>query len=188
MSHDRLPPREFALECRADHLLKSNSTPGDGPLTMRQLARKTRRERPAGPADLDPPSEPEAVADLRFIGATAPLTDRQRAVFELWVDGWNAREIGQIVCVSPATACRDLRSALMRCWLMGPIPFGDFCRRTVYRPPSRQGAGYRSGRRCEICAAPLWDDGSATTCGQADCEAVIRMRRRLDRRRCGWRG
>lgn len=178
------PCRDLAR--RADEMLRAARSAEDNPLTDSQMLRRLRREIPAGLNLPESPAEADAVEDLRSIAAGTPLTARQRAALEMWVDGWTMKEIGRSIGVSAATAWRTLRSALLRCWLMGPVPFGEFSRRSIYRPPSHARQGYRSGRRCEVCGAPLWDDGNATTCGAPHCDDVLRMRRRLDRRRAVW--
>ncbi len=187
MSHLRRQLAEIELERHADRILRSVPARSGNILNADQTRRRTRRESVALDDALEPPSKPEVVADLRFIGSMSPLSDEQRYVYSLWVEGYGVREIATALGASPATASRVLRSALLRCWLMGPVPFGEFIRRAIYRRPSGSRSGYRSGRRCIVCAVPLWDDSREQTCGSDDCRATIRRRRALDRRRMGWR-
>ncbi len=187
MSRTHCRPEALALERRADRILRKSPCRDSRILSARQVQRRSRRESVSIDDVLEPPSKTEVVADLRFIGSMSPLSDYQRCVYTMWVDGNGVREIAAALGVSPATACRVLRSALLRCWLMGPEPFGAFIRRSIYRPPSSSRGGYRSGRRCMVCAKPLWDDGSERTCGSDACRETVRRQRALDRRRMGWR-
>jgi hypothetical protein len=171
-----------ALERMADLLLRDHARDHERPLSRRQMDRRGRRERPSRIGDPEPPSAHDAIADLRFIGELTPMPDRQRCVYSLWVEGSTVTDIADALGLTPPTACRDLRAALLKCWLMGPVPFGDFSRRTLYRPPAPQ-TTCRGGSRCEVCAAPLWDAGASTLCDAPECLSVVRARRALDRRR-----
>ena len=180
-----LPDRQDmnALERRADQILRETTVPSDAVLSAAQMKRRHRRESVSVDNVLEPPSKPEVVADLRFIGSLSPLSEYQRQVYTLWIDGYAVQEIAHVLGFSAPTACRILRSALLRCWLMGPEPFGAFIRRSIYRPPAKPHGGYRSGLRCVVCAAPLWDDGDARLCDSEACRTTVRRQRALDRRR-----
>lgn len=170
----------------ADELLRK-AVHGDGPLplTEAQLARKTSKEVPFGLELPELPATQSAIEDLLFLSRNTPLTDTMRRAFELWVAGGTVRSMAAELGVSPATAARILKAALIRCWEEGPVTFGAFSARSIYRPPADPPRGYRSGARCEVCAAPLWNDYERETCGSPACDEVLRVRRRLDRRRFG---
>jgi DNA-binding CsgD family transcriptional regulator/predicted nucleic acid-binding Zn ribbon protein len=185
MSNRRPSAREAALELKADLLLRSVRADRSHPLTMRQLDRKKVREVEWVPEDMEPPAGQDVLEDLRFIGAASPLTEKQKCVYYLWLEGRTFEEMARAVGISSATAYRTLRAALMRCLLLGPVPFGAFSRQCVYRPPQRH--GLRSGRRCVICAAPLWDAEESATCGAEACKQILRHQRALDRKLRAWR-
>lgn len=150
-------------------------------LNADQLRRRRSRERFYGlePPELEEPGDP--VEDLLWVARLTPMPRVMRYAFEEWALGARPREIAAALSVSESTARRLIRSAMVRCWIMGPVPFGEMSARCIYRPPDTD--GYRSPARCEVCAEPLWDDYDRSTCGRAECDAVLRQRRELDRRR-----
>lgn len=174
------------LEIEADRLLRSAHSPGQaGARTVRQLARKCAREAPFG---LEPPecaARSDTVEELRMIGRLTPLSPAMRLAYELWVEGATVDEIARAIGRSRAQAARTLRSALIRCWLLGPLSFGAFSKTSIYRAPASMRQACRCGSRCQVCAAPLWDDYERRTCGSPWCAEVDRRRRALDRRSMG---
>jgi len=171
------------LETQADLLLSQTCPDDRRPRTEAQLRRKAIREVRFG---LEPPparAGNDAVEDLLFIGRHAPLSEPMRQAYVLWVEGYTVREIASLLGMSRQSAGRALRSALVRCWAMGPVTLSQMSRRATYAAPALGPRPCRGGARCEVCAAPLWDDYERRTCNDPWCEAVDRQRRALDRRR-----
>jgi len=176
--------RARRLESEADRLLRTCAADAEFDFrTEIQMRRKAGRELPAGLELPEEPASADAAEELRFLSRLTPLTPPMRRAFVLWAEGETIATIAQELRTSRASAARILKSALVRCWVLGPVTFGQFSAKTVYRPPSSRAARQGHGARCEVCAAPIWDDYDRETCGSPECENVMRQRRRLDRQR-----
>ncbi|NUQ69308.1 MAG: hypothetical protein HUU17_00640 [Chthonomonadales bacterium] len=147
-----------------------------------QIARRRRRETAAG-LDLDAGSaRASTVEELLTIGRLTELSPRHRIAYVRWVMGATIDELAHALGVSRATAARDLRAALMRCWAVGAPSFEAYSRHSRYEPPRRTGYGSGHPARCQVCAAPLWDEYNRETCDAEFCREIARHRRELDRR------
>lgn len=180
MSIRRTNSSPAAIERQADALLRHQS---DAPMRESQLKRRARREIPAGlsPADEEPDGG-NSYEELVQLARLSPLTSRQLLAFQLWAAGHSVTEAAWHLGVSRATAARIIRSALVTAYLMGGPTFRQFsARRTYHKSPDQDAC--RSGARCQVCAAPLWDDYDRVTCGAHHCEEIVEQRRELDRRR-----
>lgn len=180
MSIRRPTLSRLAAERQADELLRHQS---EAPWTDSQLKRRSRREIPAGLSPADEEAEgASAYEELVQLARLSPLTPPQLLAFRLWAAGHTVTEAAWHMGVSRATAARIIRSALVTAYLMGGPTFRQFSARRTYRKSPDEDA-CRSGARCEVCAAPLWDDYERVTCGAPHCEEILEQQKELDRRR-----
>jgi len=176
-------PSSAELERAADALLRAHAQDDPNPpLSRQQLARKSRRELPAGLLPPDREGSSAAHEELLQLERLTPMTPLQRRAFRMWAAGDNVDTIARQLRLHRASAARLVRSALVCAYLFGGPTFRQFSQRAIYRPPRAQDT-YRSGARCQVCAAPLWDNYRRATCGNLECRAVMSLRRKLDRRR-----
>ena len=133
--------RPRRLEYEADQLLRTCAPDAEFDFrTEAQMRRKAGRELPAGLELPEEPASADSVEELRFLSRLTPLTPSMRRAFVLWAEGKTIPAIARDLRTSRASAARILKSALVRCWVLGPVTFGQFSAKAVYRPPASRAA------------------------------------------------
>lgn len=137
-----LTRKERALERAADMIITSLPRDPERPAyTERQLARRGRRQIPAGVRTvLHAQGTAQPFQDeLRFLATLSRLGPETRRCLSLWADGWTQREIAQALGLSQQRISQRLRQALRLCREHSSLSFRRFSHHTLHRPSRRFG-------------------------------------------------
>jgi len=170
---------EAALEQAADDLLKTASPDPERPIyTERQLARRTVRIIPIDEMLEITFAPPQSLQDeLRFLASVSHMNREHRRVLDLWVRGWNQREIATAFKISQQFVSQRLRRALGSCYDSVPISFRRFSHHTIYQK-RRASRDFAILRQCANCQEeyPL-GNGMGRYCSQR-CREMARHTKR----------
>jgi len=146
-----LDPRERALERAADDLLRRQARDPECPVyTEQQLVRRDRRiicieELGSLCAAPEQPLRDE----IRFLLSVSRVSREQRRCLQLWLDGWNQKELAEAFGITQQAVSQRVKRALRACYDSTPLSFRRFSHRTLYRRP-------RKGLERTILQACAW--------------------------------